>query len=531
MPSRLDEILKLKEAIFKAEEKEKCEKSLAIFVRRAWRILKPDRELEWNWHLDILCRFLEAFYRREFRNGTINLPYRLTKSTVVSVCYPPWVWIQQGVPSWQGGPGHQFLTLSHSEENIFRDANDTKKLITSDWFVDKWGESVALQSGSNEKGHYSLTGGGGRISKTAKAGVTGVNADTILYDDPHDIERAQSDLERLQVIRAYDSKVASRQNDQRRGGRMIIGQRAHEGDLTGHVLDLEGYYHPEKNPGGWMQLRLPMRFELDDPSEEQPSNPAGKYGFKDAREKEGELLDPRRFPLEEVEQHEKRLGEQGTAAQFQQRPAPKGGSILKSHYWEIWPDDREFPVMEHTFCSWDTAYSTKDIEVNSYSAMTRWGVFYDAHVQKWAVMMLESWWDRIAYPDLRRMAQEYANDVDCMLIEEKASGQSLVQDLRRARTKVRTTRPGRYDSKEARASVASPILESGRVWIPDRKWARKVIRIVERFPNGVPPCQDLTDTVTQAILYLHKGWWIHHPDDDEIEVIHQRKRERQPAYG
>jgi len=203
---------------------------------------------------------------------------------------------------------------------------------------------------------------------------------------------------------------------------------------------------------------------------------------------------------------------------LQQTPAPSEGGILRKSWWRRWPDDKSFPLCEHVFLSWDTAFTERDLKEASFSARTAWGVFFNEQDQAYQLILLHCWADQVAYPDLRQKAQDDTNDFmpDAHLIEKKASGISLIQDLRRAgkgrkRVRLRTYSPDR--DKVARAHAVTSLLSSGVVWAPSRSWAEKAIDACGVFPNGAPPSADITDTVTQALLYLKNGWWVEHPDD------------------
>jgi len=189
----------------------------------------------------------------------------------------------------------------------------------------------------------------------------------------------------------------------------------------------------------------------------------------------------------------------------------------------VWPDDKKLPEAEHVFCSWDTAYSERDMKDASYSARTVWSVFWDEAENRFALMLSGGWWDRVSYPELRRKAQDDSLELkpDAHLIEKKASGQSLIQDLRRAgkgqrSVRVRTYTPDR--DKISRAHAATSALAAGLVYIPNRKWAHQIIDQCSRFPYGEPPSADITDTVSQAVVYLNRRWWVTHPDDVEDDV-------------
>ena len=538
LPLSPEEILRARVAV-KAEllarqKREQLRGSFAAFVRWAWRVLEPGRELRWNWSMQLICDLLQAFAFRQFHRVIANVPPRASKSTLFSVCYPVWVWIQdpaelkaRGVKGWEFvGPYHQFLTLANSSDLALRDAMQSRNLIESEPFRELFGDHVQIADGQNEKKFYRNTANGHRNGQPIGGRLTGKGGDSIIVDDPHSADDALSDAERQNVLDAYFGKVTSRLNDQKDGGIAIIMQRIHGGDLVAEVVKKDGVWSPE-NPRGWVWLVLPMRYELDDPDKgpEGIVNPAAALGFKDPRTEPGELLWPDRFPEHAVKQLESDLTETsgiyGASCQLQQRPAPSEGGIIRKRDWRRWPDDKPLPICEHVFLSWDTAYSEADMKSNSYSARTAWGVFWHEQEQQHCLILLHGWADRLSYPDLRQKAQDdtFEYQPDAHLIEKKASGISLLQDLRRAgrgkkRVRLRTYNPDR--DKIARAHAASGTFAAGLVYAPNRKWAERVIDACAIFPNGAPPSADFTDTVTQAVLYLRRGWWVNHPDDDDI---------------
>jgi predicted phage terminase large subunit-like protein len=450
------------------------------------------------------------------------------KSTLVSVCFPVWVWVQDRERLRERdpraakfvGPWHQFLTLANDSPLALRDAVQARNLVEHEDFLDVFGDMVIIPQGQNEKSFYKNTQNGHRNSRPLQGSLTGKGGDTILIDDPHDAEKAMSDADRQNVLDAYAGKVTSRLNDQAEGGILIIMQRLHEADLAGFVREKDGDWS-EDNPRGWMSLVLPMEYEADE-EDKPPVNPAKRMGFPDPRTTPGELLWPERFPADAVARLrsdlERTSGVYGATAQLQQRPSPAEGGILRKAWWRKWPKDKSFPICEHIFLSWDTAFTEKDLKEASFSARTAWGVFWNEQEGAYQLILLHCWADQVAYPDLRQKAQddtlEYSPDAH--LIEKKASGISLIQDLRRSgkgrkRVRLRTYLPDR--DKVARAHAVTAPLSGGLVWAPDRAWAKKTIDACGVFPNGAPPSADITDTVTQAILYLKNGWWIEHPDD------------------
>jgi predicted phage terminase large subunit-like protein len=219
---------------------------------------------------------------------------------------------------------------------------------------------------------------------------------------------------------------------------------------------------------------------------------------------------------------ERSLGSYAAAGQLQQRPSPKGGGILKSSWWVPW-EREELPEVSYVIQSWDTAFETK--ESSSYSARTTWGVF--KHNGYDCLIVLDMWYDKVNYPELRKLAQDAYDDwePDAVLIEKKASGSSLLHDLRQAGVPVLAYSPDR--DKVARAHASSALLEDGRIYYPKRKWAEDLISICASFPAAKN--DDVVDTCTQAWLRLRKGWFLGHTEDPD-EDDHQEPQ-RITLYG
>jgi predicted phage terminase large subunit-like protein len=231
-----------------------------------------------------------------------------------------------------------------------------------------------------------------------------------------------------------------------------------------------------------------------------------------------------------------------SAGQLQQRPSPLGGGIIKKQYWQPWPNDRPMPTPLLIFASYDTAFSQRDHRDAAYSARTTWMVFEDDATGKHAVFLLGAWWDRVGFPELRKEAKTHNREfnLSLSLIERKASGISLIQQLRKMQIPVRGFDPGRND-KVARAYLASPLFEAGLVYYPPNKqWVNRVIEYVATFPNGAPPSADLTDTITQAIIWVRQRGWTQVPDEDyeddlaedpSEEDLEDHPSHRQAYYG
>lgn len=507
--SRLEQLTneEIVEAIIRAQpiQKAKCERDFATFVKCAWHIVEPITHLTWNWHMDIVCAYLEAVADGSIKRLIVNIPPGFCKSLLVSVLFPAWEWCTK--------PEERYLSVTNEENLAIRDALKMKQVITSEWYQQHW--PIALQRDQNEKTLFINDKTGSRQSQGFTSNVTGKRGSRLLIDDPISAKMANSDVVRQSVNDKYDSELVTRLNDPDKSATILIMQRLHTEDLTGHLL--------KKGKSGWVHLFIPMRYEGS------PSFDAGKDigrpDLKDPRTKKGELMFPARFTRKVVDALEETLGEFSTAGQHQQRPYPAGGSIIKKSWWRIIPDDMPKPLIQHQFCSYDTAFSEKDNKTAAYSAMTRWGVFWHEQRERYCLLLLGCWWDRVGYDELRRKAKEFDKkyDPEIHLIEKKATGISLIQDLQRALPgKVKAYSPGKGEDKVSRAYSVSPMFESGIVFVPNRVWAigngvdkEGVIDYVASFPYGAPHTFDITDTCTQALIYLRLGGWVgEHPDDD-----------------
>lgn len=492
----------LKQAIEDELLRRESLKSLHTFMRRYWHIVEPGTEFIDNWHIQAICEHLEAVTRGDIKRLVINVPFRMAKSTIVSVMWPAWTWAQF--------PSHQWLCGSYAEKLALRDNLKMRRLINSPMYQREFGDVFRLTSDQNTKLRFENDKAGYRIAFGTLSGVMGDGGNTLLLDDPHDRRSANSDAEREDAITTYDEALVSRLNQPSKDSIVIIMQRLHHLDLSGHVL---------KQPG-WTHLMLPMEFE-------SARRCITSIGWRDPRKVEGELLFPARFPRATVESLKVTLGSYGTAGQLQQRPSPDGGGILQTGFIQLWPVGKALPLIEYVVQSYDTAFTEQT--QNDPTACTVWGVFslMEEKTRKMRnyAMLMDCWTDHLTYPQLRPRIikdwnQEYGGNKkdilnkprrpDTVIIEEKGSGISLIQDLRQARVPVVAYNPGRA-SKVSRGNLSAPMLETGAFFVLESskdpgmpvRWARPLLLQMEQFPAGEN--DDLVDTFTQATIYLQRS--------------------------
>jgi len=447
-------------------KRELAQRSLHEFVRQAWHVIEPGKPFVDNWHLRVLCRKLEQVTRREIKRLIINVPPRSGKSSLVCVLWPVWTWLQD--------PTHQWLTISHSGTFATRDALKSRRLIQSPWFRERWGDRFTLTGDQNQKTRYENDKRGYRIALGITGGITGEGGDTILLDDPMDREAAHSELERERANTTYDEAISTRLNEPATGAIVVIMQRLHELDTTGHLL--AGDEH-------WDHLCLPMEYD--------PAHPF--LCDDDERTEAGQPLWPERFTPDVVKAMKARLGAYGFAGQGQQQPSPRGGGVWRTGWFRRW---RELPSgLTNYTQSWD--FAAKDTKDGSYNVGQVWA---EHGADKY---LLDQVRFRGGFNDAMQAVKDMcAKWPQCTakLIEDKANGGPILDTLQRTVGGMIAVNPGKRGKVE-RASAVSPFIEAGNVLIPDSApWVMEFLREVEAFPNSSN--DDQVDAASQALERL-----------------------------
>jgi predicted phage terminase large subunit-like protein len=521
--------LSVQEAVSKQLTQAQAEfyrRDLREFVKVAWPVVEP-KQFKNNWHLDAICDHLAYVTFGDIRNLMINIPPRQTKSLTASVLWPVWEWLLD--------PGVQFLFASYAQELAIRDAVKSRRLIESAWFRERYADTFYLDPADNRKNRYVNNHGGHRISGSILGKVTGEGGDKIVIDDPHNMADVYSDKIRYSTLSAWDNSLRSRLNDPTTGQKVLIGQRSHDADLFGHILMTED----ER----WEVLMLPMEY---DPARHcitffnagKGHKTKGGAIFEDPRSKKGEMLNPQRFGEEEKKAESKAMSPRDYSAQMNQDPTSGGGLILKKKWWNQWcyPEDHPqagkpmpYPEFTEIISVYDTAFETD--EENDFSARITAGLFeysHSGHEKDMAVhaLLMERFNDRVEFPDLKTEAIGHNVEwhPDWTLIEKKASGHSLIQELRKAGISIRGVKPGSND-KVYRAHMVAQILKDGRLWYIPRNWAYEVINQCASFPTGAN--DDLVDCIVMLLAYIRRMGLIDLPDDekdDELALFAQPRK-------
>lgn len=444
--------------------------NLGIFVRQAWEVIEPGTPYVSGDHVDLMCRALEELDRGEIKRLLINVPPRHMKSRLVSVFYPAWALARD--------PTRRLMFASYASDLSRRDSIDTRTIIESSWYQERWGAKVKLTHDQNTTTRFATTERGYRIATSVGGSVTGLGGDVLVIDDPHKADEAASQANREAVMRWFDQAWSTRLNDPKTSRMVIIMQRLHEEDLAGHVLQ----------KGGWEHLCLPAEWDAKHPYR----------SVRDWRTTDGELLWPARVGPAEIEQQKLDLGSYGAAGQLQQLPAPGEGGEVKREWWRYY---KELPAeCDRIICSWDTSFT--DAKTSDYAVGQVWarvGARY---------YLLAQIRERMTFTEARDATiQQYASVVDeagscdLVLVEKAANGPALIDVLHSVIPCVLPVKP--RDSKVARARAVAPTIEAGNVYLPDPSiapWIGDYVNEWSVFPLGAH--DDQVDATSQALQWL-----------------------------
>ncbi len=450
---------------------EQARRSLYEFFLQAWEQIDPGTPLVLNWHIRVLCDEVQGLLegRGDRRNLVINVPPGSLKSTIVSVCAPAWMWLRQ--------PSRTSLHISGSDEVAFRDSMKCRNLIMSDWYQ-AFGPEWKMARDQDAKGWFRNTSGGERQATTILSKGTGKRVHDIYIDDPNDAKDV-SEAKLQAVIAAYDLTFHNRLKDQTTGNTILIQQRTHSLDLTGHVLEVDGQ--------SWRHVVIRQKFEEGD-AQAHPGDP---------RTREGELFFPARDTPLVVAREERLLASVGFAGQHQQRPANKEGVIFKRGFIRFYDPTLPLPPFKRKVMSWDTAFKEKQQNDPSCGLV---GVETDL-----GIYLIDHTLGRMSYPALKEKAKAWAgaHRPSALLIEDKASGQSLVQELQ-LESSFRVV-PVQVDTdKVARAWAIVPTWEARLIYLPlGAEWVDAFLEELYAFPKA--PHDDQVDAFTQLIRYLVMG--------------------------
>jgi len=449
----------------------KAEKSLSEYIKQAWPIIEPGVDYMHNWHIDAISEHLEAVNLGQISRLLINVPPRYMKSIAVTVKWPTWTWTKNAYK--------RFISLSYSATLSKKHNINRRDIILSPWYQERWGDQFSLKDDKNTQMNFENTKTGFMFATSIGGTLTGEGGDYIIVDDPHNPQQAQSKAERESAIEFFRTTLPTRLNNKKTGAIIVVMQRLHEMDVSGHCL---------KNEEGYTHLCLPGIAE-------KRTIITMPISLREIIREKDDLLWPEREGKKEIAQMKRSLGSYGFAGQYQQTPSPEDGNILNRTWWKYYKVLPSEPFDE-IVQSWDCAF--KDLKTSDYVVGQVWGRlgarFYllDQVRGKMGISA--------TMQAIRNMSAKWPK-ATAKLVEDKANGTAVIELLQREIPGLIPIEP--EGGKIVRAQAISYLVEAGNVYLPDPEiasWINDFVEEAAMFPNGEN--DDQVDCCSQALNRL-----------------------------
>jgi len=465
--------------------REEARGSFMAFVKKVW-----PNFIEGSHHKRMAKAF-ERVARGECKRLIINMPPRHTKSEFASYLLPAW---------FLGNfPEKKVIQTSHTAELAVGFGRKVRNLVDQDVYTEIF-PGVGLQADSKAAGRWNTNKGGDYFAIGVGGAVTGKGADILIIDDPHSEQEAAMAASNPEVYdKVYEWYTSGpRQRLQPGGSIVIVMTRWAARDLTGQVVKSAAQRSGEE----WEVIEFPAILPSGNP------------------------LWPQFWSKDELAALREELPNAKWQAQYQQNPVGNESAIIKRDWWKWWEKDNP-PKCDYILQSWDTAF--EKTQRADYSAGTTWGIF-NCEEDNFApnIILLNTYKQRVEFPELKRdVLREYNEyEPDSLIVEKKASGAPLIYDLRAMGIPVQEYTPGKGQDKIARLNSVSDIIASGKVWVPQTRWAEELVDEIGAFPSGEH--DDLVDATTLALMRFRQGGFLRLPSDEpeEIQWFKSHRRER-----
>jgi predicted phage terminase large subunit-like protein len=442
------------------------------------------------------ARMAEAFER--VANGTckrliINMPPRHTKSEFASYLLPAWFLGKF--------PHKKVIQASHTAELAVGFGRKVRNLVDSEVYRNIF-PSLSLSADSKAAGRWNTSKGGDYFAIGVGGAVTGKGADVLIIDDPHsEQEAALAQVNPDIYDKVYEWYTSGpRQRLQPGGAIVIVMTRWSLRDLTGQVIKSSA----SRGGDEWEVIEFPAILPSGNP------------------------LWPEFWSKDELEALHTELPNSKWMAQYQQQPTSDSSAIVKREWWKVWPHERP-PQCDYILQTWDTAFEKNNRA--DYSACTTWGVWYNDEDHGQAnIILLNAFKERMEWVELKETAFEHYREwePDGVLIEKKATGAPLIYEFRAMGIPVQEYTPSKGNDKISRLNSVSDIIASGKVWVPETRWAEELIDEIASFPSGEH--DDLVDATTLALARFRQGGFIRLPSDEPEEIQWFKGRRNQERF-
>ena len=466
------EVLALEEMQQKLIIREKAQKDFMVFVKYVY-----ENFIEGTHHKKIATLF-EKLSTTPGSRIIVNMPPRHTKSEFASYLLPAWLIGKN--------PKLKIIQTTHTAELAVRFGRKVRNLMELQIYKDIFPD-VDLRIDSKAAGRWETGQGGEYYAAGVGGAITGRGADLLIIDDPHSEQDALSETAMEGAYEWYTS--GPRQRLQPGGSIVVVMTRWSLKDLTGKLLKAQG---SDVMSDQWDVVEFPAILPSDN------------------------ILWPEFWKKDELLRVKASLSLGKWNAQWQQNPVAEEGAIIKKEWWNKW-EKKDIPPVSYIMQSYDTAFSKK--ETADYSAITTWGVFKPNEGEPEAIILMDAQRGRWDFPELKAKAlQEYTYwEPDMVIVEAKASGTPLTDELRATGVPVVNYTPSKGRDKHTRMHMVAPIFESGKVWAPERRFAEEVIDECAAFPHG--DNDDYCDSMSMALIRYRKGGFVRLDSDEEEDDI------------
>ncbi len=435
------------------------------FARKAFGVVSPEAPFLPNWHFNAIAHALELCHTRQTKRLLITVPPRSGKSILCSAAFPAFILGRD--------PTQTIICASYSNDLAAKFGRDTRAIMQASWYARVFPDA-RLSSEKQSETELMTAKRGVRLATSVGGTVTGRGANFIIVDDAMKPDDALSDAKRATATDWFDATLTSRLNDKEDGVIIVVMQRLQVDDLAGHVLAKGNYLH----------LNLPAIAETDH------DIPVG-WGEIHHR-KVGDVLHPARTSLQALAQLKRDVGEFTFSAQYQQEPVPADGALIKWKWFQTYHEEPTAQEPDRIVQSWDTAMTPGDSA--DYSVCTTWLARGNHHY------LLDVLRARLDFPALNTRVVSHSQRwrANTLLIEDTASGKSLIQNLRHQPNMPQPIAIKVKEDKVTRLVAVSAMIEAGQVFLPTQApWLAEFKSELLQFPKGRH--DDQVDSLSQFL--------------------------------
>jgi len=454
-------------------------------------IAAVDPQYKFGVHLKRLGGLLMQIERGEKDRIAVSIAPRFGKSQMISIYYPAWYIGKH--------PEHMLILASHTADLAVDMARKVRNLMQSVEYRNIF-PGVAIAADAKAAGKWNTTKGGAVFATGVGGAIAGRGGHLIVVDDPHSEQDLKAgNMDSLDTVYEW-FRSGLRTRLMPEGRLCILHTRWAARDLIGRVTK-DAAMNPDADQ--YEVFEFPAILTTPNPNYD-PDDPESPAEIQKS-------LWPEQWPLEALLRTKASMAAWQWNAQYMQSPTAQEAALIKREHIRWWEKDTP-PECDFIVQSWDTAMTTKDR--SDYSVCQTWGVWTtEDGVDN--VILLNSVRRKVEFPELKRIALEQVQEwePDALIVEAKASGQPLIDELRRSGIFVQEFSPGKGQDKIARVNAVADMFVSGQVWFPETRWATEVVDEICAFPSGEH--DDQCDAMTLALRRIRQGGLLRLTSDYE----------------